>query len=195
MALVLLTPPAAQPVSVADLKAHLRIDHDEEDERLSAFIAAATSRFDGRDGILGRALLTQQWRLTLPAFAPSITVPLPPCQTVDSITYVDTAGATLTVDASTYVVSGLGGDLPAVIEPAYGAEWPATRTMREAVTVTFTAGYGDDAADTPEPIRAAIRLLAAHLYEHREAVALGATVAELPQGVADLIAPHRGWSF
>lgn len=48
---------------------------------------------------------------------------------------------------------------------------------------------------TPEPLKEAIRQLAAHLYENREATIVGVSSAEIPFGVMDLMAPYRTWVF
>jgi uncharacterized phiE125 gp8 family phage protein len=44
--------------------------------------------------------------------------------------------------------------------------------------------------DCPSPIKSAIKLIMAHLYEHREDVVVGASVAELPQASEYLLAPY-----
>lgn len=47
----------------------------------------------------------------------------------------------------------------------------------------------------PAPLLEAVRQLAAHLYENREATLIGITVRELPFGLFDLLTPYRAWSF
>jgi hypothetical protein len=47
----------------------------------------------------------------------------------------------------------------------------------------------------PPPIIEAIKLLAAHLYENREASLVGVTSEDLPLGLWDLITPYRAWAF
>jgi hypothetical protein len=56
------------------------------------------------------------------------------------------------------------------------------------IEIDVVAGYGD-AADVPEPLRQAIRLLVAHWFEDRMLV--GAAEAPLPKTVDALIAPYR----
>src|SRR5258708_1946866 len=54
----------------------------------------------------------------------------------------------------------------------------------------------DDAACTiPEPVKEAVRQLAAHLYENREATLIGVTSQSLPFGLLDLLMPYRAWVF
>lgn len=45
----------------------------------------------------------------------------------------------------------------------------------------------------PAPIHEAARMLAAHLYESREATLVGITAQELPFGVMDMLDPYRVW--
>lgn len=196
MTLTLITAPAQQPVTLAEAKAHLHFDSAIEDTRISDLIETATQRLDGRDGKLGRCLITQQWRMTLPCFPRVIAVPLPPCQAIVSITYLDADGAEQTLDPSAYRVAGLNGSDPATIRPAYGTSWPDHRHDVESVTVTFTAGYGDAPANVPSPLRSAILMHLAHLFEHREAVTMGAGyITETPLGYDDLIRDYRLWGF
>lgn len=49
--------------------------------------------------------------------------------------------------------------------------------------------------DTPAPVNEAIRQIAAHLYENREASLIGVTAEILPFGALTLLGPFRAWSF
>jgi len=196
MALIRITAPASDPVTLEETKDHIHVDHDDEDARIADFIRTAAQRLDGRNGSLGRCLITQTWKLTLDRFPPEITVPLPPCQSVTSITYADPDGATQTLDPSEYQVIGLYDADPARIRPAFGKAWPSCRTVAEGIAITFVAGFGDDPEDVPEPIRTAIKMHVGHLFEHRESVVLGTGfIAEVPDGAADLIRDQKVWSF
>ncbi|MFA5119828.1 head-tail connector protein [Zavarzinia sp.] len=191
MALLRLTAPAADLLTVEDAKAQLRVEVDDEDALIGSYIKAATARLDGPAGLLGRALVTQQWRLTLPSFLPAIPLPLPPCQLVETVTYEDATRTIQTLDSTTYRVDGAGGDDAAVLIPTDGTPWPAGSN----VTVDFTAGYGDTAEDVPEGLRQAVRLLVGHWHRGREAVVIGSIVNDLPFGFEDLIRDYRLWSF
>jgi hypothetical protein len=58
-----INPPTEPVLTLADAKPHLRVDHNDDDSLITALIAAATARLDGRDGILGRWLRQQTWEL------------------------------------------------------------------------------------------------------------------------------------
>jgi uncharacterized phiE125 gp8 family phage protein len=151
-------------LSAADARADtIRIVDDSQDDTIDALIAAATEAFDGKDGALGRALVTQSWELLLDRFpcACEFAIPLPPLRSVESITYVDTNGDTQTLATSVYAVDTTSE--PGVVSLKYGQVWPTTRCQRNAVTIAFTAGYGTG-DDVPERVKSAIKLKVADLF-------------------------------
>ena len=182
------------PVTLAEVKAHLHIEDDDQDVLLETYMEAATARLDGRDGLIGKALITQSWAMKLDGFPPKcIMLPLPPLQSVDEITYLDPYGDEQTLQS--VITTGIGDGNPAKIYPAQGQSWPITADLPECVTVTFTAGFGSEPEDVPAALRHAILMDVAHLYENREAVILNGAAQVLPQGYMSLISAHRLWSF
>ena len=87
--------PAAEPVSLATAKAHLRVTHTAEDALIPLYISAAVSKLDGKDGLLGRAMITQDWQLSLDSCPcdGAIELPLPPLQEVTFVKYFDSDNA------------------------------------------------------------------------------------------------------
>ena len=190
----LVTAPVAEPVSVIEAKAHLRVTDGAEDALISALITAARQSIEGRFGSLQRALMTQTWDWFLDGFpcgSAPMEVPLPPLQSVTSITYTDDAGAAQTWDASKYSVNTKS--LIGLIAPAYGESYPSTRTIMNAVTVRFVAGFGAG-SDVPMPIKQAMLLQIGHMYENRETHILGVSVEVLPT-VKNLLSPYGITSF
>lgn len=188
LAPVLITAPAATPVSLTEAKAHCRVDHDDDDALITALIAAAVGHLDGWTGVLGRALVTQKWREQFGGFGAALCalrLALAPVANIESVVYVDFDGQH-TLDPARYVV--VSEALGCALRPASGWNWPPTARRFDAVTVTYVAGT--PAADVPAPIKAAILLIVGHLYQHREAVAEN-TLATLPFAVDALIAPFR----
>lgn len=196
MSLIRLTPPAVDPVTLADVKDHLRVDFDDEDARIAGYIGSAVQCLDGRDGLLGRCLIAQGWRLALDRFPREIVVPLPPCLSIDALTYLDADGTERALDATAWRVTGLATMEGARIRPASGTGWPKTFDEPECVVVDFTAGFGEAPADVPEPLRIAIAMHAGSLYENRESVYAGSgTPGMMPHGYDDLIRGYRVWGF
>lgn len=168
--------PASTPIDVEELKTHLRISHDDEDNDLQTLIFAAVGQIDGRDGWLGRALITQQWQLILNCFpATCISIPLPPLQSIDEIRYLDAFGAEQTLSSADYTVHA--GE-PATLSSK--TCWPSTACRPDAVKITFTAGYGDTANDVPALIRQYLKIICGGFYLQRESVAIGVAVNEPP---------------
>jgi uncharacterized phiE125 gp8 family phage protein len=181
-----ITPPAELPVSLAEVKAAAKLDgiDDSEDPVIAGYIRASIDRVDGPDGWIQRALLTQTWELRLDAFpgrlswnprlrwpvefSPKrleIELPLPPLQSVQSITYVVDDNE-IELDPAAYQVIGAGGRNKARIRPI--VSWPGSSDVSEAVRVRFVCGYGDSWNDVPEAIRSAIILMTRGFYDDCE---------------------------
>jgi uncharacterized phiE125 gp8 family phage protein len=167
--LLLQEAPAANtlPVSLAEAKLHLRVDAADEDTLITSLINAATQE---AEHVMQRAIMPQKWRYIAAAFEDAVPLRRPLVTAVESVQYVDTAGATQTLAAPAWrlVEAGLHHEL----RPAVGGSWPAVRYQEDAVRVTFVAGWADAAA-VPELIKAWIKLRLGALYEHRGAWSSG----------------------
>lgn len=183
MTLQLVVPPAANIITVAQAKQHCRVDHADDDDYLAGLIDACEAQISGSDSWMGRALVTQTWDLYLDAFpAREIKVPLPPLQSVVSISYYDPAGDPQVVASTNYQVDV--ASQPGWIVPDAGFSWPSTLDAANAVIVRFIAGYGA-ADDVPEAIRAALKMMVEELYDKR------AQAAAIPVAAKHLLGPYR----
>lgn len=159
------TAPAVEPVTVQEMREYLSLGGTEDDTLLTGLITAARAALEK---MTGRTFITTTYQLYYDGFSfLPVKLARPPVQSVSSITYVDEDGVTQTLSSTLYTVdvSSLYGR----ISPAYGESWPVTRAQDNAVCIEFKAGYGDAAASVPEPLKIAIKMLAADVYEHREA--------------------------
>lgn len=184
--LELVTAPQGAIADLDGLKAQLGITFDTDDTLISNFELGISGSLDAYSGTLGRALLTQTWRLNLDHFPLShaaIRLPLPPLQSVSSLTYLDGEGVEQTLDPSLYVVLAGGR---AEIVPAFGCLWPRALRQPRAVTIEFVCGYGDAAA-VPNPIKTAIAMYVASLYENRESTVIGPRAQVIENPVAELL--------
>jgi len=179
MPLQLVTPPAGEPVSLAEAKQHLRMDGGDDDLLIGSLITAARQAAETKTG---RQLITARWKLVLDAFpepslmqsATGASFSLPghaillakcPVQSVVSIEYLDMNGATQVMPSGDYVLDVACE--PARITPVFGKTWPPTLPQMGAVSVTFDAGYGAASA-VPEGLKSWIKLRVGSLYGHRE---------------------------
>lgn len=171
---------AVDPVTVDDVKTHLRIDAAAEDAYLAGLITAARLEAENR---LQRSLIETTWRVTLDAFPDEIELPMPAILGVTEIRYLDAAGIEQVLAPINYVLDNIRE--PGWIVPAFGATFPATRDQINAVRVTYTAGYRTGGTDVqkraavPMPIRQWILLCIGQMYELRERTVTGSVVSEL----------------
>lgn len=187
MALVMTSGPAAEPVTVAEAKAHLRIDHSAEDVLIGSLIL--TSRLH-IEAALGIALIAQGWRLLLDSWprGAQVRVPLRPLIAVSEIRVRAADGTPTVVDADAYEPD-TASNSPRIVRTA--ASWPQPGRAAHGIEIDFTAGFGTTADDVPAPIKQAVLLLVAHWYEHRDPIEIGSEATVIPHGISDLLAPWR----
>jgi uncharacterized phiE125 gp8 family phage protein len=199
MPLYLVEGPTVTAVSLADAKAYLRVEHNDEDVVIAALIAAAERNIDGRDGWLNRALVSQTWELRLAGFDRcEIPIPLPPLIELVSAQYYDADNVLQTLSADVYELAGVGGLGKARLVLKHGQRWPETYPRAEAALIRFRAGYVDTmqspaSGEVPAPIVAAIKRMVATLYDNRDETVGRQSGVKLPVAVEALLAPYRVW--
>lgn len=180
--LTLIEKPAELVLTVDKVREHLRIDHDEEDGYLESLIVSATDEIDGKNGWLGRALITQKWCLNLPSFPREVNLPLAPLQQVDSVQYLAPDGNLKTLDANFYyAVSSEPAELVFLRTPT------DVVSRKDAVRITYTCGYGNRSKLVPEKIKQYLLIQIGDLYNNRE------TVTDQPH-IANMLNSYRVFS-
>lgn len=175
--------PSGDPVlSTADAKAWLRVSHDTEDATIAALVAAATRHVEE---LSGTALLLRTFTLYATdgdgilwdGGRRSVCLPRWPFGTLSEVEHGEAGGNLSTVDPSLYLLDDSA--LPARVELLTG--FPTTG-LGYRVRFTFTAGASSNAGRREELIQA-VRMLAAHWFEHREAAMDGGQAAPVPFAV------------
>ena len=175
-----LTAPSVEPVTLAEAKAHCRVDIDTDDSLISGYITAARELCED---YLDRALVTQQYVMRLDSFPVEIELPRPPMAssgtaTAVTVTYTLTdSGSTATLSSTLYRVDR--DSTPGAIRNLYGGTWPSQRDDPGSISVTWWAGYGA-AASVPQRVKNAILMTVLELYEKRGD-------AQLPPGAKALL--------
>ena len=187
MTIELVTAPAALPVTTAEAKAHLRVDHTDEDTLIDGLIAAAVALVDGR-GMLGRAMVTQTWAQWVGNSPGKVLLQMGPFQELVSVQYYDTDNALQTATLSDFDTRKKGDYV--AVQPKTGFNWPSAYMRDDAIKITYAAGYGDTAADVPASVKQAMLLLIGHWYENRLAVS-EVDMKPVPMAVEALIGAER----
>ena len=163
MSLQIVTPPAGEPVSLAEAKLHLRVDSGEDDLLIGSLITAARQ---AAETITHRQFITARWKLVMDGFlGHTVLINKSPLISVVAVEYLDMAGLAQTMPPSQYTVDAACE--PARVTPIFGQTWPPTLPQIGAVSITFDAGYGAASA-VPEGIKSWIKLRVGSLYAHRE---------------------------
>ncbi len=217
-AIVVVTQPSVEPVTLDEAKLFCRIDGNTQNELVSGLITAAR---EYAEAFTKRAFITTTFRQSLDRFpglftntmqfprnnpmfeaihAQKIKLYRPPLISVDHIEYKDASGVKQTLQPFNADNNPTGfmvdaDNEPASVYPAPGTSWPISYLIvPNNVKVIFSAGYGDSADAVPEGIKTAIKQLVAHWFEHRESVG-EAKVVEVPQAVDMLLTTHKIFDF
>lgn len=186
MILEQVSPPDERLLDLNEVKQDLDIDSSAYDAKVLRMMIAAESYLDGRDGILGRCLRPQTWKLSVPTFSNCVELPLPPTRSVEMIQYYDDDEVLQTLATSQYTVID-GGYLGDKIVPADDVTYPNTYERPDAVQVTFVAGYEDNESPENEAIPESIRIAASMLCK----LWYDEPGAPIPDVVDRLISPFR----
>lgn len=162
MRMTLITPPATEPVSLTEAKAHLRVDTADDDTLITREISAARQMVEGW---IRRALITQTWKMVLDKAPARFDIPMPPLQEVTKIETIDEDGTTAVVSSTLYFVD-LGQGSNGRVQLRGGSFWPQHRGFASFI-VTYKCGYGEAAA-VPLALKEAILKLVALFYENRD---------------------------
>lgn len=203
--------PDVEPVTLAEAKAHLRLDPDMQDEDAliqNCIIAARMSLETTYKIYIG----SQSVRLTMDFFGDQQSRAsrdqwfywgnpfrwgsiwgmawetafelIPPVQSVTSIKYLDPQMQVQTVDPAKYALTHAKKS-PAIVYCIPGNMWPATAHVPGAVMIEYQAGYASRAL-VPMDVKQACKLLIGHFWRNRELIVLGTVrtkAVELPWSV------------
>lgn len=189
MKLTISSPSTVLPLTLEEVKDHLRVDGEDEDALLSAYLRAETENVEGT---LNRSLVTQTVDLYLDRF-PSEPIDLPrsPVQSVTGVNYT-VQGATATY-GSTFAAANYTLDtvsVPNRVVLKANRTWPsATLETDRPVRVRYVAGYGDEGSDVPEAIRTAVLLRVGDRFWNRENTS--DTRAYATRAAERLLAPYK----
>lgn len=185
--LVRVTAPAALPISVAEAKAQMRVEGNDDDTIIERLVNAAVSFVDVQ-GVLGRAMITQTWGEWLAPNPSTVLLSLGPVQSVSAIKYYDIDGVLQTATLADFNVFGTPNRI--TITPKTGKAWPVTQTRDDAIKIEYVIGYGASSTSVPQTVRHALLMLVAHWYENRETTQ-EKQMQDLPYGFMEMMNIER----
>lgn len=185
MPLVEISPPDMPPVSLAQIKQHLRIDHNEDDEYLSGLADAARLHIEA---VSGHFLITRTVRQYVEELPNSRSVVLNawPIQAIEKIMGYDLDGNPKTLTLDQYKLDNRFD--PATLSFSQTLSFGS---FKNGIEVDFVAGYGETGLDVPSNIIRAVLVLVAHWYEFRGTMPAGDETALIPEGLNKLLAPIK----
>lgn len=149
------------PLTLAEVKAHLRVDHDDEDGLISSLLAAACGAVSEE---IGRVLSPETWTLSFPQHRGDLVLPIRPVSAIAAVSYYDRDDAKQVGNPADFYLFP-HPDRP-VVRPKNDKKWPDVIDREDAITLTLSVGL----SSVPDEILAAIKLLIGHWYENRNAV-------------------------
>lgn len=208
--------PAAEPVSLTNQKAFMRIDTSADDSLINALISAARQHIES---ITGRAIINRtlaQWYDRFPenpAASPDrhrsdwwngikqgpvswitpgasnyLELLRSPVSSITSIKTYDTDDSESTFAATNYRLDDSTYQARVVL--VQGAVWPVNLRTSKAIKITYVAGYGNSADNVPSDLVHAVKQLVTHFYENRCPVEPEQHY-ELPMSISALLAPYK----
>lgn len=191
MSYTLITAPAAEPLTLAEVKNFCQVEADvtADDTLLQAVLLPAARQ--ACEHLTGRALITQEWRRTLDSFGCGpIELEHAPLASVQSVQYMDSAGAWQTASPDVYTVDT--ASLPGRVALAFGQVWPQVQYQIASVRINYTAGYGAAGSAVPEGLRHWMLMRIRGMYELRgESVEVMRGQLAKPSFIDGLLDPYR----
>lgn len=185
MSAISLVPPAGEPLSLADAKQFLRVDHADDDAVITALIAAGRAHVEALTRLM---LLTQTWRFVRDAWPPHgrFTARIGPLQSLLAARVFDASGIAHPLEVESFVVDAAANVIAA---PCWALPVPG-RTVA-GIELDVICGFGAVANDVPADLIHALKILVAHWYDNRGLVGSSGGAAMQPAGLHALIAPYR----
>lgn len=208
----LVTGPTVWPVSADELGAHLRLNQSggsyPEEAYLLELVKGATEFAETETGLI---MLEQTWEYSLDQvplssdglgwwdgvregaitqeYPRTIELPKGPLLSITSINSYDDADAATLFSADSYYADT--SSRPGRVALRNGAVWPNGVRAVNGLVIRYKAGFGTVASNVPFQLRQAIKVIAAHWYENREAMTMDLGAANVPGSAWDILGKYK----
>lgn len=188
MSTILITPPASEPVSLSEAKAHLKVETAVDDQLISNLIATARQQVEQQTG---RLLMSQDWEIYLDEWPCSgeISLPLAPVQQVTTLKTFGADDVETIIDPAHYFVD-MVSTTPRVLLRE-DRIWSPPGRIANAIGIAVTCGYGANAGDVPANLIQAMLLLIARWYDNRQPDCSSLATTCFAGDLQALLAPYQ----
>ncbi len=177
----LITAPGVEPITLDELKEHLRLDTSSDDTYLTNLITASREYLEGKTWIgfieQTRLIAIDYENIIAESYydgnylysyygSPAIELPLYPLISVESIVYYDKENSSSVFDSSNYQVDIYSK--PGRVYLNDSVTWPTNLRARNSIEITYKVGFGATAASCPNDIKQALLIICADWYENRQ---------------------------
>lgn len=181
----LVTAAASLPLSVDEVKDHLRVQDNDEDTLIALYLEAAVAY---AESFMGRSLIDQTWDLYLDSFPTASFIELPR-QPILEVLQFDTGESP---EFSDYTLDPAGGRLYL----SASGTWPTVVGVANVARIRYRAGYVDqsdspEVGEVPADILNALLLIIGTLYGIRETIIVGQTPVPVSWSAEQLLRRHR----
>ena len=180
----LITAPATEPVTLNELKAHLRYESDAEDNLLERLISTARAHVEAATR---RVMITQVWRAYLDRWPAKrkVLLPISPVAEIAEVRVFNDAGEASIISPSSYSLDAARTPNSLILQSAI----LSPTAYANGIEIDMVCGYGE-LANVPAPLREATLRLAAQWFEQR--LETGRLTLSLPSSMVEaLISPYR----
>lgn len=156
--------PAAEPITLTEAKNWLKVTGSTDDDLINRLIESTRQTLEDK---LDIKFITQTITQKLdrwPKHSNEFDLLEYPVQSVTSIVY-KTGDTTATFSTDAYTLDTTRQPARIYLNESY--TWPTLKPEKEAVTITYVAGYGDTAADVPVKLKQLMLHMLAYEYENR----------------------------
>jgi uncharacterized phiE125 gp8 family phage protein len=177
MFLKLVTPATELPLTLDEVKAHLRMDGTDEDDYITLLLKSAVQQ---AQNFTNRQIMPATFQLYLDRLPSSVPLPRPPFAEITSFKATDDAGQEVVFEETDYTLTETEHT---TIRGIADSGWYAS--CYSDIKITYKAGYATADA-VPEDIKSALLLMIGSMYENRED-----KTERFPKASESMLTPYR----
>ncbi len=188
MSAILHTPPAIEPVSLSQVKNHLKIETSADDDLILRLVSTARQYVER---VSQHVLIEQVWRVYFNHWPEDneLALPVMPVSFIEALRTYSAQDDVSEIDPSHYYADLVS--TPPKLVLRHSRSWMNSSRPANGIEIELTAGYGPLASDVPAPFCQAILLLTAHWYENRNASCAQSLQQDIGKEVQRLLQPYK----